>query len=49
MLAVATDPRIAGIQAAVAGKVVCVEVVAKLLIDAAGTPLVSERFGGVDC
>ncbi|MBX3732241.1 MAG: hypothetical protein KF791_06565 [Verrucomicrobiae bacterium] len=49
MVAVATDPRLTAIRAAVAGKVICVEAVTRLLIAADGAGAVAERFGGLNC
>jgi hypothetical protein len=49
MTAVATQPRLANIRAAVAGKVVCVETVTRILLQADGPTAVADRFGGLNC
>jgi hypothetical protein len=46
MTAVATDLRLTRVRAAVAGKVICLEAVAKLLIQTQGATLVADRFRG---
>jgi hypothetical protein len=49
MTAVATNPRLANLRAAIAGKVVCVETVTRRLIQADGPTVVADRFGGLNC
>lgn len=49
MIAVATEARLKAIRATVAGRVICVEAVTRLLIISEGAEAVAERFGGLNC